>query len=338
MLRVVENKPSEPQDFFSKLVHGTKPNDIFIPISSSRYEGTDIVIREFSASGDSSFVSRYNIADVVYPLKLEKGIVERNSGLFFETSDGIAIEESINDIQGFIDGQYLLKKKFILGTDRFGRDVLSRMLASTRATLFAALIATLIAIVTGLLLGLFTGFSKRKEKSFLNWLLQSVSSIPAMLLIIAIMFLVGKGFWNVCLATGFIMSAEIARVIAGTLCAAKEKRIIDGATALGIPRRQIIRKHILPDITKPFLASAAIVFCGAILIESGLSFLDVGMNASFPSWGSMIRENFGYIIVPGYAYLTLLPGMAIFFVSILFATIATRLHHYINNKYYWTAV
>jgi ABC-type dipeptide/oligopeptide/nickel transport system permease subunit len=337
MLRITENKPTVPQSFFSKLVHGKIPNDMFIPISSSRYEGTDIVIKEFSASGDSSFESRYNIADVVYPLNLDKPILEKNRGLFFETADGMTIEESINDIQGFIDGQHLVKQKFILGTDRFGRDVLSRFLAATRATLFVATLSTLVAIVAGLIFGLLTGIAKRKDKSFLNWLLQSVTSIPAMVLMIAIMFLIGKGFWHVCLVTGFILSREIARVIAGALYAAKEKKFIDGENALGIKKLQIFRRHILPDITRPLLAAAATVFCGAILVESGLSFLDVGMSAAFPSWGSMIRENFGYIIVPGYAYLTLLPGTAIFLVSLLFVTLASRFQKRICNKYYWMA-
>ena len=337
MLRIIQNRPSVPQSFFSKLVHGKIPNDIFIPISSSRYDGTDIVIKEYSASGDSSFESRYNIADVVYPLNTDKSIVEKNRGLFFETADGISIEESINDIQGFIDGQHLVKKKFILGTDRWGRDVLSRLLASTRTTLFAASIATIVAILSGFIIGLLTGIARRRDKSFLNWLLQSVSSIPAMILAIAIMFLIGKGFWHVCIVTGLILSAEIARIIAGTLFAAKEKKFIDGENALGIKRLQIFRRHVLPEITQPFLAAAATIFCGAILVESGLSFLGVGMKESIPSWGSMIRENFGYIIVPGYAYLTLLPGAAIFFVSLLFVTLASRFHKKICDKYYWMA-
>jgi len=338
MLRSVLNNPSKHQDFISRVIYGKETNEVYIPISSSYYEGTDIVIKEYSASGDLSFESRYNIADVVYPLNPEKGIVERNRGLFFETADGIMIEESINDIQGFIDGQYLVKKKFILGTDRFGRDVLSRLLASTRATLFAALFATLAAIAAGLLLGLLTGISRGREKSFLNWFLQSASSIPAMLLIIGVMFLTGKGFWNVCIVTGIILSAEIARVVAGSICAARENNFIEGANALGITRGQIFRKHILPDIRKPFLAAAAAVFCGAILVQSALDFLDLGMVEYFPTWGSMIKENFGYIIVPGYAYLTLLPGIAILLVSMLFVILAHRFHSGLKEKYYWMAV
>ena len=338
MLRIVQNKRAEKENFISKLIYGKKPNDFLVPISSSYYEGTDIVTREFSASGDSSFENRYNIADVVYPLNIEKGISERNRGLFFETVDGAAIEESINDIQGFIDGQYLVKKKFILGTDRYGRDVLSRFLASSRASLLVAVISTIIAILSGLIIGLLTGISRGKQKSFWNWFLQSASSIPVMLLIIGIMFLIGKGFWNLCIVTGIILSAEIARVVSVTICAGREKKFIDGVYALGLTRRKIFRKHILPDIKKPFFAAAATVFCGAILVESGLSFLDLGMSEYFPSWGSMIRENFGYIIVPGYAYLTLLPGFAIFFVTLLFVLLASRFHSRLEEKYYWMAV
>jgi ABC-type dipeptide/oligopeptide/nickel transport system permease subunit len=338
MLRIIQNHPMQPQSFLSKLIYGTMANDILVPLTGSYYEGTDIVIKEFSASGDSSFESRYNIADVVYPVNMQKQIVERNRGLFFETVDGTVIEESINDIQGFIDGQYLVKKKFILGTDRYGRDVFSRLLASTRATLFAALFSTLIAIVVGLLFGLMAGIPGGKDKTFFNWILQSASSIPAMLLIIGVMFIVGKGFWNVCLVSGVIMSAEIARVIAGTICAAREKKFIDGIYSLGISKRQILGRHILPDIRKPFLAAAATVFCGVILVESGLSFLNIGMNEYYPTWGSMISENFGYIIVPGYAYLTLLPGTALFLVSLLFVFLADRLHSRLGEKYYWMSV
>jgi ABC-type dipeptide/oligopeptide/nickel transport system permease subunit len=338
MLRIIENKPTEHQNFLSKLIYGTKANDVLVPLSSSYYEGTDIVIKEFSASGDSSFESRYNIADVVYPVNTRKGIIERNRGLFFETVDGSVIEESINDIQGFIDGQYLVKKKFILGTDRYGRDVLSRLMAATRGTMLVAFFATLVAIVFGLIFGLMTGISRGKDKTFFNWILQSLSSIPAMLLIIGIMFIVGQGFWKVCLVTGVIMSAEIARVIAGTICASREKKFIDGVYALGITRRQILRRHILPDIQKPFLAAAGTVFCGVILVESGLSFLGVGMNEYYPTWGSMIRENFGYIIVPGYAYLTLLPGTALFLVSLLFVILADRFQRRLGEKYYWMSV
>lgn len=338
MLRIVQNNRAEPENFISKLIYGKKPADLLVPISSSYYEGTDIVTKEFSASGDSSFENRYNVADVVYPLNIEKGISERNRGLFFETVDGAVIEESINDIQGFIDGQYLVKKKFILGTDRYGRDVLSRFLASSRASLFVALISTIIAIVAGLAIGFLAAVSRGKQKSFWNWFLQSASSIPAMLLIIGIMFLIGKGFWNLCIVTGLILSAEIARVVSVTICAAREKKFIDGMYALGLPRRKIFRKHILPDIKKPFFAAAATIFCGAILVESGLSFLDLGMSENFPSWGSMIRENFGYIIVPGNAYLTLLPGFAIFLVSLIFVLLATRFHSRLEEKYYWMAV
>jgi ABC-type dipeptide/oligopeptide/nickel transport system permease subunit len=333
VLRVMDNKPTVTQNFFSKIFFGLRRNDSYIPVSSTRYEGTDIVVREYSASGDSSFESRFNIADVVYPINPQKEIIERNGGLFFETADGVAIEESINDIQGFIDGQYLVKKKFYLGTDLLGRDVLSRLLAATRTTVFTALFATLLALIAGLLTGLTAGMLKGKIKSVLVWLLQSFASVPSFLLIMAIMFVIGNGFWKLCLVTGAVLSLEAARVTLSYITDNREKKFVESAYSLGLTRQHIFRNHILPGIGKHLLATGAALFCAAILIESGLNFLGLGTGMPFLSWGSMIRENFGYIIVPGYAYLTLIPGLAIIIVSVTFGILANRLRFLLIESY-----
>ena len=113
LLRIVPNSTYPEQDFFSRMISGPASNDLFIPIISHQYDGNDIVIKEYSASGDSSFVSRYNIADVIYPVNMQKEITERNGQLAFEKSDGTPAEESINLLQGIIDGQNISTRKFI---------------------------------------------------------------------------------------------------------------------------------------------------------------------------------------------------------------------------------
>ena len=325
LLKVAENNPTEVTGYFSKMLFGLPGNDQYIPISSSHYEGNDIVVNEFSASGDSSFESRFNIADVVYHLNTSKAITERNGGLFFETTDGLVLEESVNDIQGIIDGQNLVKKKFLLGTDRMGRDVLSRILVATRATIWTASLTTIIALVLGFIFGMIAILGRR-IKGFMLWLIQSVSSVPVMILIAAIMFSIGNGFWHICIVSGIVFSAAIARTTIYSVASAREQGFIETSEALGLTKWHILKKQVLPGIVKPLVISVATVFCGAILLESALGFLGVGVKNPFPSWGAMVRESFGYIIVPGYAYLTLLPGFAIILVSLAFVVLANQVH------------
>jgi|GEM_PF-2009559 len=333
MLRVMENKPTVHQNFFSRLLFGTNSSDIYIPISSSRFEGTDIIVKEFSASGDSSFESHFNIADVVYPINEQKEIAERNGGLFFETADGVAVEESINDIQGFIEGQYLFRKKFILGTDRFGRDVLSRLLVSTRTTIISAFAITIVALIAGFLVGCFAGIFRWGSKA-LGWIIYSVLSIPGMLLIIALMFVTGNGFRQAFIVAGCVLSAEVAGSVFRKISATREKKFIVNAQALGLYRWQIVRSHLLPGTFEPLLTTGATVFCAAILIENSLSFLGIEFHERVPSWGAIIRENFGYIIVPGYSYLAIFPGIAIIIVSLVFVILSRGLRSTLGVDYY----
>jgi peptide/nickel transport system permease protein len=333
MLRVVDNKPADPQGFFSRHFYGVRPADTYVPISSSRYEGTDIIVREFSASGDSSFESKFNIADVVYPVNHQKEIVERNGGLFFETADGVATGESINDMQKFIDGQYLVQKKFILGTDRYGRDVLSRLLVSTRATVFNALLATLVALVAGFILGFGAGISRGRTNAFIVWFTNSVWSFPALFVIAALLFVLGNGAWSVILVTGCVLWVEVARLVYLRITEGKKKKFTMAARALGIPKWQIIKRYVLQEVAMPLLASAATVLCAAVIIESGINFLGIGIQSPAPSWGAMIRENFRYMIVPGCAYLTIVPGLALTAVSFAFVFLSSGLRASLKEDY-----
>ena len=326
MLRVMDNKSPEQQSFFSRAFHGIRSNDTYIAISSSRYVGTDIIVREFSASGDSSFESRYNIADVVYPLNPEKKITERSGGLFFEKTDGTVVGESINDLQAIINGQYLITKKFILGTDRFGRDVFSRLIAATRVTVFCGLIVVLISVTIGLVAGLLTGVTEGKIKSFITWCIYSAGSIPGLLLTAAVMFTIGNGFFKVCFAASAVLWVHVAKIIHQKIKVTVKQPFIEHTKALGLSRRHVFKRHILPEINRPLVAAASSVFCSAVLLESGLSFLGIGIQDPLPSWGTMVRENAGYIIVPGYEHLTLLPGLAILIVSFASVLLSNRVH------------
>ena len=333
LLKVIDNKPNQVQSMFSKWIYGTRHKETFIPISSNHFEGTDIVVKEFSASGDSSFEIRYNIADVVYNISPDSRVAERNGGLFFESADGAAVEESVSDIQGIIEGQYIIRKKYIMGTDHMGRDVLVMFLAATRASVWTAFFVTVIALFLGTLLGVFLGFAKGRYGEFFHWLIDSLTAIPALVFIIAVMFVIGNGFWKVCLVCGIVISFEVARMLFHKMTSVREKWYAETALALGIKPWRIAIKYILPGLAKPLLAIIPVVFCTAVLFESGLSFLGLGLSDNFPSWGSMIRDNFGYIIVPGYAYLTLLPGLAIILISFAFVVLSARMKIFTREEY-----
>ncbi len=309
------NKTILIPDFVSKVFLGVPANDIYLPISSYRFEGTDIVVKEFSSAGDSSLESRFNIANVVYSIRPEKKIIERNGGLFFETSSGEVAEESINDMQKIIEGQYLVEKKFILGTDRFGRDVFSRLLTGTRVTMLVGVISVLISLIIGFFVGFLAGIFRGKIDQFILWIINVAWSVPAFLLVIVISIVFGKGFIQTFIAVGCTLWVPVAQIVRAKILNTYEKEYISSAHELGISKVTIFFRHILPPGFAPVLIVAVANFSASILIESGLDFLSIGVQSVVPTWGGMIKENFGYIMTSGSAYLTILPGLAIILVS-----------------------
>ena len=144
------------------------------------------------------------------------------------------------------------------------------------------------------------------------------------MLVIAITFALGKGFWQVFIAVGLTMWVEVARVIRGQILSIREKEFVEAGKALGFNNFRIIVRHILPNVMGPVIVISAANFAAAILIEAGLSFLGIGVQPPMPSWGSMIKENYGYIILDS-AYLAILPGLAIIFMVLAFMLIGNAL-------------
>ena len=197
---------------------------------------------------------------------------------------------------------YIKTKKFILGTDKYGRDLLSRMIIGTRISFFIGFIAVFISLVIGITIGSIAGYFGGKVDTFIMWLINITWSIPTLLLVIAITLALGKGFWQVFIAVGLTMWVEVARVVRGQIISAKEHQYVEAAKALGYSDMRIIFKHILPNIMAPVIVISAANFAAAILIESGLSFLGIGAQPPTPSWGAMIKDHYSYIIL-GKAYL-----------------------------------
>jgi peptide/nickel transport system permease protein len=230
-----------------------------------------------------------------------------------------------------VEKSYVKERKFLLGTDKYGRDLLSRVLIGSRISLSIGFIAVLISLVVGVFIGAIAGFFGGSVDRFMVWLINVVWSIPTLLMVIGITLALGKGYWQVFIAVGLTMWVEVARVVRGQVISIKEKTYVQAARVLGYTNYRILLKHILPVVIPPLIVISAANFASAILIESGLSFLGIGAQPPVPSWGGMIKDHFRYILL-GKPYLAVVPGLAIMSLVFAFMTLGNSLRDALDVK------
>ena len=290
------------QSFLDKLFFGEKNMDTEIPID------------DYSIENGSLKISPYSEGELI---GLMKNI----------------------DLQSFPKGftpekvadQYISSRTFILGTDKYGRDLLSRMLVGIRISFSIGFVAVLISLILGISLGAIAGYFGGKVDALIMWLINVTWSIPTLLLVIAITLALGKGFWQVFIAVGLTMWVEVARVVRGQVLSVKQMQYVTAARALGYSNFRIITAHILPNSLAPVIVISAANFAAAILIESGLSFLGIGAQPPIPSWGAMIKDHYSYIIL-GKAYLAIIPGLGIMSLVMAFMLMGNALRDALDVK------
>ncbi len=263
--------------------------------------------------------------------------IQNNTLSYMPYSEGITPLEKTIPLDRFnadiesIKTNYIQDKTFILGTDKYGRDLLSRMLIGIRISFSIGFIAVFISLILGITLGAIAGYFGGKIDAVVMWLINITWSIPTLLLVIAITLALGKGFWQVFIAVGLTMWVEVARVVRGQVLGIKEMQYVTAAKALGFNHFRIITKHVLPNSLAPVIVIAAANFAAAILIESGLSFLGIGAQPPTPSWGAMIKDHYSYIIL-GKAYLAIIPGLGIMSLVMAFMLIGNALRDALDVK------
>ncbi len=275
---VKKEKNISKTSFLHQLVSGKEDAYSFIPITS------------YEQKGDSIIVQKY----------IDEGVTERQSYALQQLAD--------KPIKQFT---------FHLGADKFGRDILSRLIVGTRVSLSVGLITVVISLTIGLILGSLAGYYRGRADNIIMWFINVVWSIPTLLLVFAITLAIGKGFWQVFIAVGLTMWVSVARLVRGQVLAARELEYVEATRALGYSHFRTIVRHIWPNIMGPVIVIAASNFASAIVIEAGLSFLGVGVQPPQPSWGLMIKENYNFIITQN-PMLALAPGFAIMLLVLAF--------------------
>ncbi len=203
-------------------------------------------------------------------------------------------------------------RTYALGTDKAGRDELSRLLLGTRISLGIGLVAVLISMALGMAVGALAGYFGGWVDSVLLGLMTVVWSIPGIMLVIAIsLALDSKGVWVSFVAVGLTMWVDVARVVRGQLLSLRSATFVEAGRVLGLPTARLIARHLLPNLRGPLLVLATSNFAAAILLEAGLSFLGLGVQPPAPSWGLMVKEGYDLLGTRAGLWLTVLPGTAI---------------------------
>ncbi len=283
-LKIPSAQKKESVSLFERLLYGKPDQFQYLPVNSVGTKGDSLVVKQYIG---------------------EDAEIETSFAIHQITKNPDAVLASVET------------KTFYLGTDRYGRDILSRLLIGVRVSLGVGLITVIISLTIGVLLGAFAGYFRGRTDDIIMWFINVIWSIPTLLLVFAITLMLGKGFWQVFIAIGLTMWVNVARIVRGQILSVRELEYVEAAKALGYSSGRILFRHILPNIMGPLLVVAASNFASAIVIEAGLSFLGIGVQPPQPSWGLMIKENYNFIITHN-PMLALAPGFAIMLLVLAF--------------------
>ena len=336
MLKIKKNRNIEQPNLFSKLLFGAPSEFDFVPINSYAFQQTqqdtskhppqyfEAFLYEKYAGEDPTTgqlikgaVNTLHPVNIVYAVNTDnpKITLDKTTYQFFDLKNK-AQSVDIEEIKKQVN-THVFDKTFYLGTDNFGRDTLSRLILGVRISLLVGLIAVIISLTIGILLGALAGYFGGRTDDVIMLVINTVWSIPTILLVFAIVLAFGRGIGIIFLAVGLTMWVDVARLVRGQVMSLKQIQFVEAAQSMGFGTSRILLRHILPNILGPVMVVAASNFATAILIESGLSYLGFGIQPPTPSWGTMLNENYGYAI-GGKPLLALIPALAIMLMVLAF--------------------
>jgi len=331
LLAISKNRAFTQKSWLGKMLHGEENPYKFIPINNfeikddvlvyEKYEGEDLQTGKRLTGKQKKIL----LADVAFPLSFQDKEYTKEPGkLKFKNIAEEEISISTDKLAEQIKAENIINKTFYLGSDKYGRSLLSRLILGVRISLLVGLIAVLISLTIGITLGAVAGYFGGRIDDLILLLINTVWSIPTLLLVFAIVLALGRGIGIIFLAVGLTMWVDVARIVRGQVLALKEIQFVEAAQSMGFQSGRIIFKHILPNILGPVMVIAASTFATAILIEAGLSYLGFGIQPPTPSWGTMLNENYGYAI-SGKPFLALIPAFAIMLLVLAFNLVGNGL-------------
>lgn len=337
VLLVQKNREEKAPSFFSRVFLGREnPNEV-IPINSYSFDDSaNIVLQTYEGEGRASLTKILPITDVCRALSNNKPEIQLHGDqATFTDFNERKQTVSLAALKKEISTQRIVTKTYRLGTDGYGRDILSRLLFGVRVSLSVGLVAVLISLTIGIFMGSVAGFYRGAVDNLIMWLINVIWAIPTILLAMAIRFAIGDkipSFLAIFIAVGLSMWVEVARIVRGQVLGVREMEYVQAARGLGYNNARIIVKHILPNIIGPIMVIAASDFASAILIEAGLSFVGIGVKPPTPSWGTMLNDHRAYLLTPGKAFLALAPGICIMVMVLAFNLLGNGLRDAFDVK------
>jgi len=217
-----------------------------------------------------------------------------------------------------------------LGTDGFGRDMLSRLIWGGRISLLMGFCSAFLSMIFGVFLGLVAGYGTQRIDAIVMRLVDVVMAFPFILLAIALVGALGPGLWNAMLAIAVVGIPQYARLARGAILSVREQEYVEAAKALGASHRLILSRHILPNITAPIIVMVSLDVGAKIIATASLSFLGLGTQPPTADWGSMLADGRNYLAVA--PHVATLPGLAIFGVALAFNLVGDGLRDALDPR------
>lgn len=337
MLLVQKNREEAKKTLLSNFFLGKENQNEMIPIVSYAFDTNgNIAYKTYEGEGRNAQKKVLPIVDVCEALSITHPEITLNGdNATYTNFEEQTKTVSISALKQQIEKNRIVTKRYFLGTDGYGRDILSRLLFGVRVSMSVGLVAVLISLTIGIFMGSIAGYFRGTTDNIIMWLINVIWAIPTILLAMAIRFAIGDkipSFLAIFIAVGLSMWVDTARIVRGQVLAVREMEYVQAARGLGFNHLRIIFKHILPNIIGPIMVIAASDFASAILIEAGLSFVGIGIKPPTPSWGTMLNDNRAYLLTPDKAFLALAPGICIMIMVLTFNLLGNGLRDAFDVK------